>query len=266
MILTINDIKSIAAQLQQRLGIEYTSFALSFFRRRLMNAVEKLNIHRQQEIADMLTSMVKLDEIAYRLSVPCTEMFRDPAFWRALRKHLGTVDKPTIWLPNVTNGYELFSLMILLRQIKKVDAKIKVNCVSEKIVAEIKSLVYPTKADEINRSNFERLEWTDSFDDYVHKEDDGRQLFDASLLEGVDIRVGWFMNQPVEKYDVIVFRNQLLEFTVPMHEKAVTRLCESMNDGGILAIGIKEKLLVKVPMISVVNESENIYGRNIKRI
>ncbi len=261
MFLTLNDIKAIAVQLQQRLDIDYPNYAVNFFRRRLNYAIEKMNLHRPQELTDMLNSIMKADEIAYYMSVPSTELFRDPSFWRSLRKYIQNIPNLTVWFPALTCGYELFSLLILLDQMGKKDYKIFVNCVSDRIIKDVKTCLIASKTEQINRSNFERLEWTASFDDYFKQQDDGRMMIKEDLLDKVDLRGGWFMNQTVEKYKLIIFRNALLEFSVPLHEKAVQRVCESMEDNALLAIGIKEKLLVKVPGVVAKNENEGIYGK-----
>ena len=46
MFLSINDIKNLAVKMKEALGIDYTGYALSFFRRRLTGVLEKNNIHK----------------------------------------------------------------------------------------------------------------------------------------------------------------------------------------------------------------------------
>lgn len=260
MLLTINDIKVIAEQMKQRLGIDFTNYNLSFFRRRLAYTFEQLNVHKLQEFNDMLSSMVKADEVLYYMSVPCTEMFRDPAFWRSLRRLIAQRTKLNIWVANLTNCYELFSLLVLLRQAGATDYKVMVNCVSNRVVNEVRSCHIPSGDVQVDRNNFERLESGETFETYISQAADGSLQFDASLLQGVQYRVGWFMNQPVEKYDLIICRNVLLDYSLPLHEKAASRLCASLAEGGLLAIGIKEKLCVKLPHVQAVNEQDGIYG------
>ncbi len=265
MFLTINDIKTIAQEMKLKLGIDYPGFSMSFFRRRLNYVFEAMNIHRIQDFNSMFASIVKVDEIAHYMSVPCTEMFRDPGFWRRLKKYLSGRNNLRIWIPNLSNCYELFSLVVILHQIGNKDYKIVANCISEKTEKTIVALKVPSKDDQVNRSNFERLETPDdSYENYFVKKDDGKVYIKPELLKNVEFRVGWFMNREVETFDFVLVRNVLVDYAMPLYEKAAQRLCQSVGEGGLLALGVKERFAVKIPSITLVDETESIYGRNFK--
>lgn len=257
MFLTINDIKNLAIKMKDAIGVDYTGYALSFFRRRLNGVLEKNNIHKITEFEQMLEDKQKSGMIAYDINVPCTEMFRDPAFWRSLKKLLSSKESLKVWFPILTNGYELYSFLVIIKQMNLQNVEIVVNCESEYQVDSIKKRFIGNKADEVNRSNFERLETSDKYDDFVVDNELKEELF-----KGVKFRKGWYLNddQSGVKYDLIMFRNHLTDYGYALHEKAILHVCSKLDKGGLLALGIKDSLLVRDLDICEVNANESIYG------
>lgn len=245
--------------MQQKLNIDYPVFALSFFRRRLNYVFDKMAVHKIQDFYDSLDNREKRDMVAYYMSVPATEMFRDPAFWRALRKQLQGRKEISIWFPDLASGDELYSMMILLRQLGIQKFHVVANCTSQRAIDDIKTRSISTKTDPINRSNFERLETGDNFDNYVIVSAEHIEL-KPEILEGVEFRLAWFLNEIVEKYDLIIFRNVLLNYGPQLNDTAMRRLYKSLNDKGLLTIGIKETLGQKTQIVHAVNANEGIYG------
>lgn len=262
MFLTINDIKDISAKMSEKIGVEYTGYSINFLRRRITYVIEELGLHKAQDLCSLLDDSEKRELIAHKMTVPATEMFRDPGFWRSLRKNISSKKTLSVWMPNLTNGYELYSFLILLRQIGLNDVTVTCNVQSSLTEAEVKSLSVSEKLDDTNRSNFERLESGTKYEDYFDEVEAGYVKPKSDLLSNVKFVKGWFINNPVEKYDLIIFRNMLLEYGVRLHEKAVERLAESLNSGGILAIGIKESLVSREVPLKVLDKEESIYIRS----
>ncbi len=259
MFLTINDIREISAKMTDAIGVDYTGYSINFFRRRVTTLFDKLGIHKQQEFFALLTDNDKRNEIAYEMTVPATELFRDPAFWRSLRKNINGKEKLSVWLPCLTNGFELYSLLILLKQIGITNVKVVGNTMSSVSEAEIRTLNIPQKYDEVNRSNFERLESGTKYDDFFHTDTDGIVRPIGNLLDNVTFVNKWFMNCPIEKYDVIIFRNILLEYGPTLQDKAIERLMQSMDQGSLLAVGIKEDPTSRTTALKPVEKDESIY-------
>lgn len=263
MVLTINDIRNISAKMSEALKIDYTNFNTSFLRRRLLYCFDKMLVHKASEIDAVLADKQKTDALLYHMLVAGTEMFRDPGFWRSLNKQLSS-RKGTqirIWLPELTNCYELYSLVIFL-EANGYDAVITVNSTSQKVIDEVKSLQIPLATDELNRSNFERTEFNTNYSDYVEiNEEKTQTTLRYGMLSKVTFKNRWFMNELPGKYDLIIMRNVLLAYNKPLHERAVGVLVGSLDSKGLLALGIKELPLLKTTMFSAIDATESIYGR-----
>lgn len=259
MFLTINDIREISAKMSEKIGVDYSGYSITSFRRHLMTVFDKLGIHKVQELDGILSDVAKRDELAHNMMIPATELFRDPGFWRALRKLLAGKTSLKVWMPELTNGFELYSLLVLLKQIGITNVEVVGQVVSKMTEDEIKSLSIQEKYDEVNRSNFERLESGTKYEDFFVKNEEGILKPSEDLLKNVKFERGWFMNNDVEKYDLIIFRNILLNYGPRLHERVIERLAQSLNSGGLLAIGIKEILLTKSTELKPVEVGESIY-------
>ena len=263
MFLAINDIKEIAAKMTETIGVEYTSYKFSFFRRRLSKVFDDLHINKVQDFYDMLADKKSADSIANRMMVADTEMFRDPSMWRQLRKLLMDRSQLNVWLPILTNGYELFSLLVILKQANIANARIVVNCESKQAIDSLQSVVIPAKVQEVNVSNFEHLEVTnDSIDNYVVSSSDG-YVFKTDMLANVEFRNRWFMNEPAEKFDLIIARNAMIYYDNSLQERAIKRLSESIERNTILCIGVKEQLLYKIPNLNTKNAADGLYVKEL---
>lgn len=259
MFLTINDIKDVAGHLEAASGIEFSGYALSFFRRRITDVFDKFAVKNLKEFYVLLEDKQKLEETLQMLSVGTTELFRDPGFWRALRKWLKGQSKPKIWIPMATDGFELYSLLVILKMAEVIDAEITVNVLSDTAMEEVKSFKVSSKLDDVNVSNFERLESNQQFTTYFNVDNEGFDLLRNVDTRNVKVRKAWFMQNAGEKYDVILFRNVLWQYNFKLNQKAVDFLQDAMVDGGVLAIGTKENLLNPLKLFKAVDEVERIY-------
>lgn len=263
MFLAINDIKEIAVKMTETIGVEYTSYRFSFFRRRISKIFDELHINKVQDFYSLLANKKSADDIAYRMLVADTEMFRDPSMWRQMRKMLIDRQQLNVWLPTLTNGYELFSLLAILKQANVKSPRVVVNSESQQAIDNVRNVVIPAKIHEVGVSNFERLELADdSIDNYVDVVNDGYS-FKNSMLENVEFRNKWFLSEAVERYDLIIARNAMIYYDNSLQERAIKRLSESMERNTILCIGVKEQLLYKIPNLNTKASADGLYVKEL---
>ncbi len=259
MLLTTNELREIEAVLAERLKVDFTNFSDDFFRRRLAYVFEKMHFHRVQDLYSALGSLVTFDEISYYLAVPQTELFRAPSLWRRLIKDFAEGHGKTVWLPCLTSYHELFSLVVALDLAGRSDVSIVANVLSDRTVAECRSLRVSKHDDAQNRSNFERLESAEDYDHYVVKTADGPALRDG-LLANVSFRNGWFVNCVDEKYDVVICRDVMLSYNEKLTRVAVDCLTGSLSGpGSALCIGVMERPLGAEDLLDPSCRADGLY-------
>lgn len=260
MLLTTKEIREIETVLAERLKVDYANFSDDFFRRRLAYVFEKMHFRRVQDLYSALASLVSFDQITYYLSVPQTELFRVAAFWRRLIKLLSEGQVKNIWLPSLTSYHELFSLMVILRIAGREDVSVVANVVSDQITRDCLSLKVTKHDDAQNRSNFERLQTSFAYDDFIVKSADGGFSLRDGLINSVTFRNGWFINCPDEAYDAVICRDVMLCYNEKLTRQAMVKLVDSLaGPGAILGIGRMERPLGQEDKLDVALSPDGLY-------
>lgn len=268
MYVSLSEAKDVAVLMRERLLVDYPSFSMPFFRRRLAYACEKLNVRKVSQLVEMLQQDDFSNQLSYHMAVPASEMFRDPGFWRAIRQLLShrVVNKTyKVWFPDSSSGDELFSFLIIadLLGISK-QLEVTVYHPSEVIIEEQKRGSLPMKAMRLHLSNFERLEGKGELESYFSVSDKFMVL-KPSLLSNVRFEVKWFFeSKQHESYDFIFFRNSALVLNRQLQEQCLDLLVDKLRPGGLLCLGIQEHVSeVSLERLRSINDDEKIFEKYI---
>jgi chemotaxis protein methyltransferase CheR len=107
--------------LKRRHGFDFSQYAPASLTRRVRQLVQ---VHQCASITELTARLLHeadfVTQVVQGLSVPVSEMFRDPAVFRALREQvlpmLASYPRSTSGKPAVRNGQEVYSLAILLEE------------------------------------------------------------------------------------------------------------------------------------------------------
>ena len=259
MFLTTNELKDIGMLLSERLKVDYLNFNDGFFRRRLDYMFEKMNFHRVQDLQNALCSLVSFDEITYRMSVPQTEMFRFPSFWRQLKKNIANKNGLRIWIPCLTSYHELYSLSVILDLAECSNWSIMANVVSDIITRKVKQNLMSRKNEQVDKQNFDRLESGHAPEDYFTTTPEGPAIR-PNLIKNVTFVNGWFLNiPPNDKFDLVIMRDTLLCYNKELHIKALQCIADTLEGPNALLcigpnerpLGIEERLVAENPEVGI---------------
>ncbi|MBQ3636596.1 MAG: hypothetical protein II951_13425 [Bacteroidales bacterium] len=246
MFLSISELRDLTVLMSGRLKIDYTGYNLSFFGRRVANVFKKMGLRRVQDLQTILNSLVKDDEVTYHMAVPGTEVFRSPSFWRQIIRILTENDIKTVWVPSLTSNHELYSLAIV-RELagRRNETKIEVNVVSDRTTREVNELLIPETEKDLTKTNYERLQTSTPLEDFIRTENENGMYLKRELMENIEFRNGWYMNTDTVSYDMVLFRNTLIEYKKSLHEKAAQKMMDSLKGrGSVLCLGGRERPLV----------------------
>jgi chemotaxis protein methyltransferase CheR len=271
--LGIVDIREIIRNIQSDTGYDFANFALTAFKLRL----ERLMAANSIGTAESLIRRIReeqgfFDHFLFDLSVPSTEMFRDPSLWRWLREDYfpAVLDrnpgKFRIWLPSCVSGGELFTLAILLNESGWSDkVQITAGCLSQKALETIQTGIYELKKTEVSEENYKRFNGNKSFSAYYKPERNG-VILQTSLLSQVEFRKTTLNYEPAPvNTRLILYRNQMIYFNATLQEKIMHTLRDSLSATGHLVTGIREKLsgMTLTRDFEVVNATESIYRKRL---
>lgn len=271
--LGIVDVREINRAIQKKYGFDFSIFALTSLRLRL----EKLMIHNNINNVEQLIRKIEnnddfFDNFLFELTIPSTEMFRDPSLWRWLRDDFlpneieKSQNKYKIWLPNCVSGGELLSLTILLKENNLLDkVQIIASTLTNKSQENIREGKYDIKKLEISTENYKRFQGKFSLNNYYRLER-YHAYFDKSLIENVEFdKQDLYLNKLPENVKLILYRNNFIYFTPKFQEEIQNKLLKSLSPGGHLIIGIKEKIINTFAQydFELINPNENVYRKKV---
>ncbi len=265
----IADLKKITELIQVKYGYDFRNYAMSSFKRRMLRILELKSLTVESLLKKLNDQPTFIDEFLDELTVNVTEMFRDPGFWRIIRDEIipGILlnhKQFKIWHAGCSSGEEVLSMTIVLKEMGILqDVQLYATDLDTTILDKAKQASYPIKNMELNEKNYIRYEGKGSLKDY-YKEENGRAVFDKSLLQNVTFRKHDLVKGEVfNKFDLILCRNVMIYFNQTLQNEVLKKIHESMFKYGYLAIGSKESLIwcEVASKFLVVNNEEKVYKK-----
>ncbi|WP_430814258.1 CheR family methyltransferase [Carboxylicivirga sp. RSCT41] len=261
----ISELRVLSEQLSDQLNLPFRHMTHSFFKRRLSQFIEMHGIRKAEHLLEQLNNEEFADEFRHFFSVETTELFRDAGFWRHLRKIINDYYSGVdfrIWFPDVASGEELYSLLILLKELNcHTKAHIIINNTSDIGCGKIKNGQLSSKKMDINAYNYKRFEGIGSIEDYFRETDEGLK-FDLSLLDQVQIKKGGIEETPGQPCDLIIIRNSMLYYAKDYHQVVKEVVDNSLVSGGFLCLGVKEQLAAPYDnRFECIDAKEKIYNK-----
>ncbi len=272
--LGVVDIREIYKVIKEVYDYDFSQYAMTSFKQRLERLIIRNNISNPENLINKIKTQPEFfDLFLYEISVPSTEMFRDPSLWRWLREDFlpsaieKSINRYKIWLPNCVSGGELYSLAILLREIELKDkTDILVTTISNKSIEYIQEGRYDLKKTEVSNENYVRFQGNHAFTEY-YTLDRYYAFRDTSLIKDVEFRKQNinFDDSP-QNVKLILFRNNLIYFNPSLQEKILQHMYSCLSAGGHLILGIRERIrnLNIIKDFEIINEAEGVYKKRIE--
>ncbi|MBN2275209.1 MAG: hypothetical protein JXK95_12810 [Bacteroidales bacterium] len=271
--LGIVDIREIIRAIKSIYNYDFGNYALTSFKQRLERLIIRNNLSNAESLIKKLRDEPDFFDIfLHEISVPSTEMFRDPSLWRWLREDLlpsaieKCVGQYKIWLPHCVSGGELFTLMIVLSELNLMDkVSIFASSISDKSLEIIREGQYDLKKIEVSTENYIRANGTAAFMDY-YKLDRYYAFRDPALIANVEFnKLNISFDNAPTNIKLILFRNNLIYYNPGMQDRILSVLNNSLSATGHLIIGIKERItgVSSGKEFEITNEAESVYKKRI---
>lgn len=227
---------------------DFRSYARASLKRRLKQACT----HFRCSNFSMLQAMVLHDPqvlpalVAY-MTVQVSEMFRDPAYFRALREkvipHLRTYPSLKVWVAGCSAGEELYSLAILFREEGLEERTIfYATDINTNALKKAEKGVYDTDRIPLFTENHRLSGGHSSLSDY-YTAAYGAAVFDKSLRKHVVFSDHSLVTDAVfAEMHLISCRNVLIYFNRDLQDHVIGLFKESLVRKGFLGLGSKENI------------------------
>ncbi len=246
---------SVAIELRLLMEAIYLKYSYDFRdysgasqKRRVLHALHQLACASIAELqARVLDDADTFMQLLQYLTIPTSEMFRDPSYFAALREqvapHLRTYASLKIWIAGCSTGEEIYSMAILLKEEGLLERSIiyatDINPVS---LERARKGVFALERMRAYTANYQMAGGHAAFSDY-YTAAYGGALFERSLVENVIFADHSLATDSVfSETHLISCRNVLIYFNRALQDRALGLFHESLCHRGFLGLGSKESL------------------------
>ncbi len=227
---------------------DFRDYSGSSQKRRVLYALQQLEC----DTISTLQSKVLHDPAAFQklldiLTIPFSEMFRDPSYFLALRQHvmpvLRTYPSLKVWIAGCSTGEEVYSMAILLREEGLLErTMLYATDINPASLEKARQGIFPLTNVQSFTANYQASGGMAAFSDYYTAAYNAVR-FDRTLAENVTFADHSLATDHVfSEMHLVCCRNVLIYFKRKLQDRALGLFHESLCHRGFLGLGSKESL------------------------
>jgi chemotaxis protein methyltransferase CheR len=217
-------------------------------KRRVLVALRELECATVSELqAKVLHQPEAFARLLQYLTIPVTEMFRDPEYHAALRSqvvpHLRTYPSLKLWVAGCSTGEEVYSLAILLHEEGLLERSlIYATDINPESLDAARRGVFPLDRMRLYTENYQKSGGKRAFSDY-YTAAYGGALFERFLTENVTFADHSLATDSVfSETHFVSCRNVMIYFIRRLQNRVLGLFHESLCHRGFMALGSKESI------------------------
>lgn len=227
---------------------DFRGYAAASLKRRLTTAPGRFGCQTLSQLQDkVLHEPATFPALLSLLTVPVSEMFRDPTYFRSLREKvvpiLRTYPSLKVWVAGCSTGEEVYSLAILLREEGLLERTfIYATDINPQTLQKAAAGVYAVDRIAGFTENHRKSGGRASLSDY-YTAAYGRAVFDKSFRKHIVFSDHSLATDSVfAEVHLVSCRNVLIYFNPELQDRAVGLFRDALCRKGFLGIGMKESL------------------------
>ena len=231
-----------------RYSYDFRDYAGASQRRRVLHALTRMRCPSIPALQIRLLNEPEVfTQLLQYLTIPVSEMFRDPAFFLALRQKvvplLRTYPSIKVWIAGCSTGEEIYSLAILLKEEGLLDRSlIYATDINPRSLDKARQGIYGLASVKGHTVNYQKAGGTEAFSDYYTAAYDG-VMFDKSLRENVIFADHSLATDSVfTETQLVLCRNVLIYFNRTLQDRALGLFHDSLCHRGFMGLGSKESI------------------------
>ena len=217
-------------------------------KRRVRYALEQLRLPNVSALQErVLHDPTVFAQLLQFLTIPVSEMFRDPSYFLTLRQQvvpvLHTYPSIKVWVAGCSTGEEAWSLAILLREEGLLDrTQIYATDINPASLDKARQGIFPMEAVRNYTANYQRAGGQRAFSDYYTAAYDAAR-FDPSLCANAVFADHSLATDSVfAETQLVSCRNVLIYINRALQDRALGLFHESLCHRGFLGLGAKESI------------------------
>lgn len=229
-------------------GYDFRNYALPSLRRRIWHHV---HVEQLQSISGLQDKVLHdrscFERLVYTLSIPVTEMFRDPSLFRTFREKvvpvLRTYPYIRIWHAGCSTGEEVYSMAILLHEEGLYDkSRIYATDMNDRSLQAAKNGVFDIQRMKKYTKNYIDAGGMHSFSEYYTAQYNS-VIFQPFLKKNIIFAEhNLATDRSFNEFNVIFCRNVMIYFNETLRNRVHALFHESLGHFGVLVLGAKESV------------------------
>ncbi|MBL4674958.1 MAG: protein-glutamate O-methyltransferase CheR [Mucilaginibacter sp.] len=249
-------------------GFDFSDYTEASFKRR----ISRILMLKKLEFYDLKHLLINdhnfFQYFLEEITVNVTEMFRDPAFYKALRSqvvpYLSTYQHVKVWCAGCSSGEEAYSLAILLKEENLLKRSfIYGTDINTEVLNEARKGIYSLRKIKSYAENYLFTGLPGSLTDHftiaydaaaIHSELKQNTLFSVHNL---------ISDTGFNEFQMISCRNVFIYFETELQHRILDLFYNSLCPLGYLCLGNKETIRSDAfrKKFKVINQKENIYQK-----
>ncbi len=229
-------------------GYDFRNYAIPSLRRRIWHHVHAEGVSSISALQDkVLHDRSCFERLIYNLSIPVTEMFRDPKLFLTFRQTvvplLRTYPYIRIWHAGCSTGEEVYSMAILLHEEGLYEkSRIYATDMNSRSLQQAKEGVFDIKRMKQYTKNYMEAGGTRSFSEYYTAKYNS-VIFQPYLKKNmIFAEHNLATDRSFNEFNVIFCRNVMIYFNDQLRDHVHGLFHESLSHFGILVLGAKESI------------------------
>jgi chemotaxis protein methyltransferase CheR len=254
----------------QRHGYDFRHYAKASLKRRILAMAAAA---RCRNVADLIPRLLHdedyLAEALAQLSVPVTEMFRDPPVFKSLREtvlpRLATYPRFNIWQAGCATGEEVYSLAIMLEEEGLLDkAQIYATDINDSALQRAEDGIFPVRCLEEYQRNYKAAGGKTELADYYVANAGFFRIHERLRKKIVFAHHNLVSDGVFCEVQLILCRNVLIYFDNTLQKRVLELFHDSLVRGGFLCLGTRESLrtVETEQLFAAVNREAMIFHKN----
>jgi len=229
-------------------GYDFRNYALPSLKRRIWHHVHSENVPSISALQEkVLHDRECFERLIFSLSIPVTEMFRDPGLFLTFRQKviplLRTYPYIRIWHAGCSTGEEVYSMAILLHEEGLYDkARIYATDMNNRSLQQAKEGVYEISKMQQYTKNYLDAGGTRAFSEYYSAKYNSVILQPYLRKNIIFADHNLATDTSFNEFNVIFCRNVMIYFNDELRDNVHGLFNESLSRFGVLVLGAKESI------------------------
>jgi chemotaxis protein methyltransferase CheR len=264
------EIELLIEAMYRKYSYDFRHYARASMRRRILGALARMRLETVSQLQDrILRDASAFTALLTQITVPVSDLFRDPGYFRALREHvlpmLATYPSIKVWIAGCSTGEEVYSLAILLDEAGLLERTIVyATDINPESLRTAEAGLYALDRVPAFTRNYQRASGARPLAEY-YTAAYGNVVFDRRLRARVTFSDhSLATDQVFAEVQLVSCRNVLIYFDRELQDRAVGLFRDALAPRGFLGLGSHERLEVTRHEDSFegIVQSERIYRRS----